>query len=114
MWKGPCVAPIPTVYQVIHWNTGELRPMLPRPKFSFGGSCKGRAALGSTFLVHTPKCLWKLVSPTWPLLSLSTQNCTLVTGTCLCHERLRTGGPVGLSSHLLASTCRTEEGKDKA
>lgn len=36
-------------------------------------------------------------------------NCTLVTGTCLCHKWLRTGGPVQLPSCLLASTCRLRE-----
>lgn len=54
MWKAPHVAPIPNVYQVIHWNIGELRPRLPRPKFSHGGSCKGGGSLMKYLLgAHT-------------------------------------------------------------
>lgn len=58
VWKAAFVVPS-YVYQVVHWNVGQLQLRLPCPQFFPGGLCGGQA----------PKCLWKLVSPAWLLLS---------------------------------------------
>lgn len=96
VWKAVFVVPS-YVYQVVHWNVGQLQLRLPCLQFSPGG----RVVAGhqSAHGAGLP-CLAVAVR--------STQARPLVTGPYLCHKWLRPGSPVRLSS-----TCKTEEGETK-